>query len=43
MTNPNFCAIEAIYKSKKVNKREDLDAAVAEMMASKNPIFLRLW
>jgi acetolactate synthase-1/2/3 large subunit len=37
MTNPNFVAIAEGYyiKAKKVIKREDLDAAVAEMMAKK--------
>jgi acetolactate synthase-1/2/3 large subunit len=34
MTNPNFVAIAEGYyiKQKKVIKREDLDAAVAEMI-----------
>ncbi|MEP7095167.1 MAG: biosynthetic-type acetolactate synthase large subunit, partial [Flavobacterium sp.] len=44
MINPNFCAIAEGYyiKSKKVTKREDLDAAVAEMMASKDSYFLEV-
>ena len=44
MTNPNFIAIAEGYyiKSKKVTKREDLDAAVAEMMASKESYFLEV-
>jgi acetolactate synthase-1/2/3 large subunit len=36
----HFVAIaEGYIKAKKVNKREDLDAAVAEMMASKDSYF----
>ncbi|QKJ63867.1 biosynthetic-type acetolactate synthase large subunit [Flavobacterium sp. M31R6] len=44
MINPNFIAIAEGYyiKSKKVTKREDLDAAVAEMMASKESYFLEV-
>ena len=44
MTNPNFIAIAEGYyiKAKKVTKREDLDAAVAEMMASKEAYFLEV-
>ncbi|CAM3037169.1 biosynthetic-type acetolactate synthase large subunit [Flavobacterium frigoris] len=44
MTNPNFVAIAEGYyiKAKKVTKREDLDAAVAEMMASKESYFLEV-
>ena len=44
MTNPNFVAIAQGYyiKAKKVTKREDLDAAVAEMMASKESYFLEV-
>lgn len=44
MINPNFVAIAEGYhiKSKKVTKREDLDAAVAEMMASKDSYFLEV-
>ncbi|MGO4906396.1 biosynthetic-type acetolactate synthase large subunit [Flavobacterium sp. W20_MBD1_R3] len=44
MTNPNFIAIAEGYyiKAKKVSKREDLDAAVAEMMASKESYFLEV-
>jgi acetolactate synthase-1/2/3 large subunit len=44
MTNPNFTAIAEGYyiKAKKVTKREDLDAAVAEMMASKDSYFLEV-
>lgn len=44
MTNPNFVAIAEGYyiKAKKVIKREDLDAAVAEMMASKDSYLLEV-
>jgi acetolactate synthase I/II/III large subunit len=44
MINPNFVAIAEGYyiKAKKVTKREDLDAAVAEMMASKDAYFLEV-
>jgi acetolactate synthase I/II/III large subunit len=44
MINPNFCAIAEGYyiKSKKVTKREELDAAVAEMLASKESYFLEV-
>ncbi|MBP6181703.1 biosynthetic-type acetolactate synthase large subunit [Flavobacterium sp.] len=44
MINPNFIAIAEGYyiKAKKVTKREDLDAAVAEMMASKESYFLEV-
>jgi acetolactate synthase I/II/III large subunit len=44
MINPNFVAIAEGYyiKAKKVTKREDLDAAVAEMMASKDSYFLEV-
>ena len=44
MTNPNFIAIAEGYyiKARKVTKREDLDAAVAEMMASKESYFLEV-
>jgi acetolactate synthase-1/2/3 large subunit len=44
MTNPNFVAIAEGYyiKAKKVTKREDLDAAVAEMLASKESYFLEV-
>jgi acetolactate synthase-1/2/3 large subunit len=44
MVNPNFVAIAEGYyiKAKKVTKREDLDAAVAEMMASKDSYFLEV-
>ncbi|HEY4629365.1 MAG TPA: biosynthetic-type acetolactate synthase large subunit [Flavobacterium sp.] len=44
MINPNFTAIAEGYyiKAKKVTKREDLDAAVAEMMASKESYFLEV-
>lgn len=44
MVNPNFCAIAEGYyiKAKKVTKREDLDSAVAEMMASKDSYFLEV-
>lgn len=44
MINPNFTAIAEGYyiKSKKVTKREDLDAAVAEMLASEESYFLEV-
>ena len=44
MSNPNFIAIAEGYyiKAKKVTKREDLDAAVAEMMTSKESYFLEV-
>ena len=44
MINPNFIAIAEGYyiKAKKVTKRADLDAAVAEMMASKESYFLEV-
>lgn len=44
MVNPNFCAIAEGYyiKSKKVTKREELDAAVAEMLASEESYFLEV-
>ncbi|MEY4963688.1 MAG: hypothetical protein RLZZ323_1007 [Bacteroidota bacterium] len=44
MINPNFIAIAEGYyiKAKKVTKREDLDAAVAEMIASKESYFLEV-
>lgn len=44
MINPNFTAIAEGYhiKSKKVTQREDLDAAVAEMLASKDSYFLEV-
>ncbi|RTZ05724.1 biosynthetic-type acetolactate synthase large subunit [Flavobacterium sp. GSP6] len=44
MINPNFIAIAEGYyiKAKKVTKREDLDAAVAEMMTSKESYFLEV-
>ena len=44
MTNPNFVAIAEGYhiKSKKVTQRGDLDAAVAEMLASKDSYFLEV-
>ncbi|WP_291151927.1 biosynthetic-type acetolactate synthase large subunit [Flavobacterium sp. UBA7680] len=44
MINPNFTAIAEGYhiKSKKVTNREDLDAAVAEMLASKDSYFLEV-
>jgi acetolactate synthase-1/2/3 large subunit len=44
MINPNFIAIAEGYhiKSKKVINREDLDGAVAEMMASKDSYFLEV-
>jgi len=44
MTNPNFVAIAEGYhiKSRKVVNREDLDGAVAEMLASKESYFLEV-
>jgi acetolactate synthase-1/2/3 large subunit len=44
MVNPNFCAIAEGYyiKARKVTKREELDEAVAEMMASKDSYFLEV-
>ncbi|AUC85418.1 acetolactate synthase, large subunit, biosynthetic type [Polaribacter sp. ALD11] len=44
MVNPNFVAIAEGYyiKAKKVTKREELAAAVAEMMASKEAYFLEV-
>ena len=44
MTNPNFVAIAEGYhiKSRKVTQREELDEAVAEMIASKESYFLEV-
>ena len=44
MINPNFVAIAEGYhiKSRKVTQREDLDEAVAEMLASKDSYFLEV-
>ncbi|WJS93627.1 biosynthetic-type acetolactate synthase large subunit [Flavobacterium johnsoniae] len=44
MINPNFVAIAEGYhiKSKKVTSRDDLDEAVAEMLASKESYFLEV-
>ena len=44
MTNPNFVAIAQGYhiQSKKITKREELDGAVAEMLASKESYFLEV-
>ncbi|NDP27290.1 MAG: biosynthetic-type acetolactate synthase large subunit [Flavobacterium sp.] len=44
MTNPNFVAIAQGYhiKSKKVTQRDELDEAVAEMLASKDSYFLEV-
>ena len=44
MINPNFTAIAEGYyiKAKRVTEREDLDTAVAEMMASKESYFLEV-
>jgi len=44
MINPNFVAIAEGYhiKAKKVTKREDLDGAIAEMLASKDSYFLEV-
>ncbi|HQE34084.1 MAG TPA: biosynthetic-type acetolactate synthase large subunit [Flavobacterium alvei] len=44
MINPNFVAIAEGYhiKSKRISQREDLDDAVAEMLASKDSYFLEV-
>ena len=44
MTNPNFIAIAEGYhiKAKKITKREELDGAIAEMLASKDSYFLEV-
>jgi acetolactate synthase-1/2/3 large subunit len=43
MTNPNSVPCgRLLYQSQESNKREDLDAAVAEMMASKESYFLEV-
>ena len=44
MINPNFLMIAQAYgiAAKKVDKREELDAAVAEMMAADGPYFLEV-
>jgi acetolactate synthase-1/2/3 large subunit len=44
MINPNFIAIAEGYyiKAKKVTQRAELDAAVAEMMASEDAYFLEV-
>ena len=44
MTNPDFVTIAKGYyiEAKRVSKREDLDAAVAEMMACEGPYFLEV-
>jgi acetolactate synthase-1/2/3 large subunit len=44
MINPNFIAIAQGYyiQARKVTKREELDEAVAEMMASKDSYFLEV-
>lgn len=44
MSNPNFVAIAEGYyiKSKKIIKREELDGAIAEMLASKESYFLEV-
>jgi acetolactate synthase-1/2/3 large subunit len=44
MINPNFIAIAEGYyiKARKVTQRDELDAAVAEMMASKDSYFLEV-
>ena len=42
MVNPDFVTIvKVILDARRVNKREELDAAVEEMIASKKPYFLR--
>ena len=44
MTNPDFVTIAKGYyiEAQRVSKREDLDAAVAEMMACEGPYFLEV-
>ena len=44
MVNPNFTAIAEGYyiKARKVTKREELDEAIAEMLASKDSYFLEV-
>jgi acetolactate synthase-1/2/3 large subunit len=44
MVNPDFVTIAKGFriKAKRVEKREELDAAVKEMMASKEPYFLEV-
>jgi len=44
MVNPNFVAIAKGYhlEADRVEKREDLDAAVAKMIASDKPYFLEV-
>lgn len=44
MVNPDFVTIAEGFRiqAKRVEKREDLDAAVKEMMASKEPYFLEI-
>lgn len=44
MVNPDFVKIAEGYqiKARRVEKREDLDDAIAEMMASKEPYFLEV-
>ena len=44
VVNPDFVTIAQGFriKAKRVEKREELDAAVKEMMASKEPYFLEV-
>jgi acetolactate synthase-1/2/3 large subunit len=44
MTNPDFVKIAEGYhiKAQRVEKREDLEGAIKEMMASKHPYFLEI-
>ena len=44
MVNPDFVKIAEGYqiKARRVEKREDLEGAIAEMMASKEPYFLEV-
>ena len=44
MVNPDFVTIAKGYflDARRVNKREELDAAVEEMIASKKPYFLEV-
>ena len=44
MTNPDFVTIAKGYsiEAQRVTKREDLDGAVAEMIASDKPYFLEV-
>jgi acetolactate synthase-1/2/3 large subunit len=44
MINPILSLLQRLlYQKQKGNQREDLDAAVAEMMASKDLFYSKLW